>query len=415
MWESLHTLRARLDPPEPPLMTLTLAMFADPVRTGVAALPDLEAELALIDDHLDTERVLNVAGAAFYADRLGRAREPLWRRILEGRAGGPARRRIVLLMDVCVDDFHRGHWQEAAELAAEGLAVCQEAGRFFSWYFLYHQALLAAVRGRFEAGRELAAEIIGWAGPRGVGTAQTYARHALVLAESGAGEWEAAYRHAAAVSPPGTLASHVPHALWVALDLVDAALRTGRRDEAARHVRVLLDSGVAELSPRMAIQVAAAQALVADDAAAPALFERALGLPTVDEWPFDTARIRLAYGERLRRARAAAEARVPLEQALTAFRKLGAEPWARRAERELRAAGQAVHTVVARGPLAALTPQELQIASLAAAGLTNKQIGERLYLSSRTVSGHLYRIFPKLGITTRAALRDALGVDADQD
>ena len=57
----------------------------------------------------------------------------------------------------------------------------------------------------------------------------------------------------------------------------------------------------------------------------------------------------------------------------------------------------------------ALTPQELQIARLAASGMTNKQIAERLYLSPRTVGGHLYQIFPKLGITTRAALRDALG------
>ena len=58
---------------------------------------------------------------------------------------------------------------------------------------------------------------------------------------------------------------------------------------------------------------------------------------------------------------------------------------------------------------AALTPQELQIARLAASGMTNKQIAARLYLSPRTVGGHLYQIFPKLGITSRAALRDALG------
>lgn len=56
----------------------------------------------------------------------------------------------------------------------------------------------------------------------------------------------------------------------------------------------------------------------------------------------------------------------------------------------------------------ALTPQQLEIAQLAAEGLTNKQIGERLYLSPRTVSTHLYQLFPKLGITSRAALRDAL-------
>ena len=140
---------------------------------------------------------------------------------------------------------------------------------------------------------------------------------------------------------------------------------------------------------------------------APALFEKALSLPTVDLWPFDVARVRLAYGERLRRTRAATESRTHLQAALTAFRKLGAIPWAARAELELRATGASRSASSAPG-VAALTPQELQIAGLAASGMTNKQIAERLYLSPRTVSGHLYQIFPKLGITTRAALRDAL-------
>jgi len=61
-----------------------------------------------------------------------------------------------------------------------------------------------------------------------------------------------------------------------------------------------------------------------------------------------------------------------------------------------------------RQGLGTLTPQQREIATLAAAGLTNKQIGERLYLSHRTVATHLYQIFPKLGVTSRAALRDAL-------
>lgn len=72
----------------------------------------------------------------------------------------------------------------------------------------------------------------------------------------------------------------------------------------------------------------------------------------------------------------------------------------------MRSASQSV-TRTSVGP-ASLTPQQLEIAQLAAAGLTNKQIGERLFLSHRTVGTHLYQIFPKLGITSRAALRDAL-------
>jgi DNA-binding NarL/FixJ family response regulator len=117
--------------------------------------------------------------------------------------------------------------------------------------------------------------------------------------------------------------------------------------------------------------------------------------------------MQLLYGERLRRARAMKESRPHLAAALEIFERLGARPWASRAAGELSATGQ----TQARADQPAsdsLTPQERQIALLAAAGLTNKEIGQRLSMSHRTVGAHLYQIFPKLGITTRAALRDAL-------
>jgi hypothetical protein len=105
---------------------------------------------------------------------------------------------------------------------------------------------------------------------------------------------------------------------------------------------------------------------------------------TAWRWPVDLARTELVYCERLRRARATTEARTHLAAALDTFRRLGATPWAHRAQQELRAAG---HTgalaVPAANPADVLTPQQLQIAQLAASGLTNKQIGERLYLSHR--------------------------------
>jgi DNA-binding CsgD family transcriptional regulator len=357
----------------------------------------------------DPSAIDNIAAAAMYADRLAEVREPLMRSVLRGREGGLGRRHLVALMDLCIDDFHRGEWGEAAELAAEGLRVSEErGGRFFAWYFRYHLALLAAVEGRFEASQALAGQMIGWAGARGARTAEVFARHALVLASLGQGDFEGAYQHAAAMSSPGTLASHVPHCLWVVMDLVEAAVRTHRQAEADRHVRAMREAGIAALSPRLAILAAASAAIAAGDDRAPALFEQALSLPTVDQWPFDVARVRLAYGERLRRARAASESRIHLQAALTAFRKLGAVPWAARAEQELRATGHTRLSSAAPG-VTALTPQELQIARLAASGLTNKQIAARLYLSPRTVGGHLYQIFPKLGVSTRAALRDALG------
>ena len=79
-----------------------------------------------------------------------------------------------------------------------------------------------------------------------------------------------------------------------------------------------------------------------------------------------------------------------------------------RASAELRATGQ-TKPRAGDNVLDRLTPQEFEIVSLAASGLTNKQIAERLFLSHRTVGGHLHRAFPKLGVATRAALRDALG------
>jgi len=162
-------------------------------------------------------------------------------------------------------------------------------------------------------------------------------------------------------------------------------------------------------SPRLGLLLAGASAIVAPEGADLDQYEQALATPGAEDWPFDYARIQLLYGERLRRVRAIAEARTPLSAALATFERLGAKPWATRARSELRATGQTRHRSALGGAATApLTAQEREIASLAAQGLSNKQIGERLFLSPRTVGSHLYRIFPKLGITSRAALRDAL-------
>src|SRR4051794_7425681 len=221
----------------------------------------------------------------------------------------------------------------------------------------------------------------------------------------GEGEYEAACQHASAVSPAGVLASHVPHALWLITDLVEAALRTNRGSDAAAHVEAANRARVAKLSPRLAMATHAAAAMTAPDHLKAARFDQVLSLPHITRWPFEHARVELAYGEHLRRTRATGEARRHLLNALDGFRVLGARPWAETAAGELRAAG------VGRLPADAavsLTPQQLEIAQLAAQGLTNTQIGERLYLSHRTVATHLYQIYPKLGIASRAALRDAL-------
>ncbi|WP_432563023.1 SpoIIE family protein phosphatase [Kineococcus sp. SYSU DK003] len=126
--------------------------------------------------------------------------------------------------------------------------------------------------------------------------------------------------------------------------------------------------------------------------------------------PLELARTRLLHGEFLRRQRRILDARELLAPALAAFTAAGARGLAQRATAELRAAGVAPGATAGdrENPAQSLTPQELQIAQLAASGMTNKEIADKIYLSHRTVAAHLYKVFPKLGITHRAQLRDAL-------
>jgi DNA-binding CsgD family transcriptional regulator len=125
--------------------------------------------------------------------------------------------------------------------------------------------------------------------------------------------------------------------------------------------------------------------------------------------PWPRARIQLAYGDWLRRRRRLAESREPLRAALATFELIGAAGWARQARTGLRAAGERDSDTSAVAAESLMTAQEMQIARLAAEGLSNREIGQRLYLSPRTVGSHLYRIFPKLGIRSRAQLAALLG------
>ncbi len=123
--------------------------------------------------------------------------------------------------------------------------------------------------------------------------------------------------------------------------------------------------------------------------------------------PFDRARQQLFYGMWLRRQRRVTEARDPLRAAREAFDAIDAPTWSARASQELRAAGATPGRQSERA-WSDLSSQELQIAQLAAAGLSNRDIAQRLYLSHRTVASHLNRIFPKLGISSRSQLNGVL-------
>ncbi|MEJ8662120.1 LuxR C-terminal-related transcriptional regulator [Streptomyces sp. MS1.AVA.4] len=406
LWAPFVETVGRLKPAPPPVLALAARTFPDPARTGVAALPRLDEVREVLRRTPDPAVLVRGAIATAYLDRVGELRDRLWELVRLGRDGsGQVRRHLGALTHLCMEDFLTGEWEEAQELADEGAALCDAGYPFFAWYFQYNQVLLHGARGETEAGDALAERMVRWGTRRGVGTAAAFAHQARTLVCLGGGDYEAAYRHATALTPAGSVAPYVAHALWGAYDLVEAAVRTGRDTKAAAHVRALRELGITRLSDRYAMLVSGAAGLCAPDEEAVAHFEHALSVPGADRWVFESARIRLALGERLRRTGAKGPAREPLMAALDAFSRLGAAPWAERARKELRAAGQATRPQTTPS---LLTPQELEIAHLAASGLSNKQIGERLHLSHRTVGAHLYKMYPKLGITTRAALRDAL-------
>ena len=217
-----------------------------------------------------------------------------------------------------------------------------------------------------------------------------------------------AYTQLLRIFDPNDAAYHQFVGGWALADLADAAVH-GDGDRALvdgfvrKWAAVARDTG----APRLDVQLRYANAILADEGDAEPLYARAMSAGA-EGWPFFAARAQLAYGAWLRRQRRMTESRAPLREAAQSFEALGLLRFAERSRRELRASGEAPRRRVPEA-WAQLTPQELQIAQLAAEGLSNREIGERLYLSHRTVGSHLYRLFPKLGVTSRTQLRGALG------
>ena len=190
--------------------------------------------------------------------------------------------------------------------------------------------------------------------------------------------------------------------LWL---LAEAAIHCGRQDELGATVRSLDGTWAQGRSPALGIDLAYAKALLAQQERAGELFTSALSAD-LTSWPFQRARLQLAFGTWLRRQRRVAECRPHLRSAVETFDALGAAPWAQRAAQELAASGETLRR--ADRHWERLTPQELQIAQLAADGLNNNDIAQRLFVSPRTVTTHLSRAFTKLGIGSRADLAGAL-------
>jgi DNA-binding CsgD family transcriptional regulator len=229
------------------------------------------------------------------------------------------------------------------------------------------------------------------------------------LAELSAARYEQAYRQLRRVFDPADPAFQRVQQVWTLSYLADAAVPTGRQDDArallAAVERIIGD----DPSPGARIALEYSRAALAEDATAEALFRSALD-GGGRRLPWHRARAELAYGSWLRRRRRIVESRVPLRAARGTFDALGARAWAERADQELRATGEGGWQPTV-SPSELLSPQEAQIAQLAARGLSNREIAQRLYLSHRTISSH--RIFPKLGITSRAQLAAALSSGAE--
>ncbi len=258
--------------------------------------------------------------------------------------------------------------------------------------------LREAWQGNEEATRTGARRMMQDAHERGQGLGVDHAYAALTVLELGAGRYEAALRTARHLYDHdsivlGTLA--LP-------DLVESAVRCSDMDLAERAVARLSVRATASGTPWALALLARGTALVANGDEADAHFRLALDELSRTTITTDTARTQLLYGEWLRRERRRKEARGPLHEALEFFETVGASGFAARARSELAATGEHVRSRSA--PVNVLTPQEAQIARLAASGERNLDIAAQLYITTSTVEYHLRKIFVKLGVSSRTQL-----------
>jgi len=285
LWAPFDAALARLDPADRAGLDLLAGTSADPARSAVGVLGRLDAAIAGLPRAADHWRVLILAAAAARTDRLAGCREALRQVTRQAREGGAVLPAISALTLLSQDGFRTGDWDEARRLGEESLRACQSHGQpAHEWLAREQLAMIAAARGEDGLMRELTGPMLRWALPRGAVAARMAVHRVGSLAACGRGDFAEAYREAAAISPPGALASHVPHALETVLDLVEAAVRTGRPREAEAHVAAARAAGIAAISPRLALLVAASAALAAPASQAGPLFERALGIGGADPW-----------------------------------------------------------------------------------------------------------------------------------
>jgi DNA-binding CsgD family transcriptional regulator len=340
------------------------------------------------------------AAALLRAGRLVAARERAYAAAARAREAGDRFSLRDALTFQTISEIHLGLLQEARASAAlledaAGSALTTgerlEAVGVRAWV----EALLgdeAGCRERLGVAAQLASDL-------GV---SVFGGMAAGLLELSRGRFEEATHHLEN-KLNGATATSAAVSLRPFLDsLVEACQHSGRGDRAAALVQEAFPAALQASQPRFAATAYRMRALVDDD---PSDFEAALA--EHGNWGnrFEEGRTRLGYGEMLRRRRRRSEAREQLSLAMSAFGAVGAVLWERRARDELEAAGARLPRPASNAPL---TPREERIAELVAEGLTNKQIAGQLFVSTKTVEGHLRNIFEKLGVRTRTQVARAV-------
>ena len=330
------------------------------------------------------------------------AAEVLSRLVAEVRANGALGWLSYALEPLAIVQVLRGDFRDARITAAEGVSIARDVGQETQVVAMEAiGAWIAAVTGANAECVRLAGVVLERAGLHPTNAA--LAGWGLGLLDLSGGQAGAAIRRLDEVCAGPARHDVVIRAIP---DHIEAAVRGGQPQDGQRHLGTL--EAWAEHTGRAhaAALVHRSRAMLTAGDDAETHYTAALTAHETDHRPYDLARTRLLYGEWLRRRRRRSAARAQLAEAADGFGRLGAAPWEQRARTELVAlgdqpsAGRSTDTdLVAR-----LTPQELQVVRLAAAGMSNREIGGQLFLSPRTVGHHLYRAYPKLRITRRIEL-----------
>ncbi len=362
---------------------------------GATRKRDMRVEIPEVGDDLESFQAFQrVASALVMLERHEEAARLLERLIELGRAGRARALLPIALDTLAAVDYRVGRWARARARSTEALRLARELGlRFEVASSLTTLARLAAARGEEDRCRALLEEALALASDHP--HLRTYAVTARGLLELGRGRVGATI---AALEPLGHEAAADPAVYQWQADLIEAHVLAGRRDDAqallARFERAAQASG-GSWARAAALRCSG---LLAPTAEVDERFRAALAAHGRSAMPFERARTELCYGERLRRDRRASAAQPHLRGALAAFERLGARPWAERAQREL---GQ-------RSPLptsgAELTPHELHVAALVQRGMTNKEAAAALFVTPKTIEYHLSSLYRKLGIRSRTQL-----------